>query len=462
MLKVVIPSSDDGCAARLRALGFVVQQAASLRVPPLDAASAEEVWCVPQSVLQGPDWPRLRVELTRAPRLFVVCLETAGTQPIVSAMRDGAFDAVWHGDTDARWLEVVHAAAESQRLWLQLYAGQLATEGERLVGRSMALNQLRRDLERLGPTDVTVLLIGESGVGKERVARALHEAGHGGPLVTLNCAAMPRELVEAELFGAEKGAFTGAVRSRPGLVEQAAGGTLFLDEIGELDLTLQPKLLRFLETRRARRVGGDNEYAIQLRVVAATNRNLEQAVAEGQFRADLYYRLAEVVIQIPPLRERVEDIPALVQAFMTAASERFGKHFDAAEPGLLLRLKEYSWPGNVRELKSVIDRLVLFHEGPVLRAGWWTPPDPATVAVPGGQARAEAAGVNAGAGAHAAAAGWHGPLGGPALPNRSARIELARKLLEEGRLSLAEIAARAGVHPTTLFRWRKAGRTRKE
>src|SRR5690606_35284298 len=141
----------------------------------------------------------------------------------------------------------------------------------------------------------------------------------GGPLVTLNCAAMPRELVEAELFGAEKGAFTGAVRSRPGLVEQAAGGTLFLDEIGELDLTLQPKLLRFLETRRARRVGGDNEYAIQLRVVAATNRNLEQAVAEGQFRADLYYRLAEVVIQIPPLRERVEDIPALVQAFMTAA-----------------------------------------------------------------------------------------------------------------------------------------------
>jgi DNA-binding NtrC family response regulator len=444
MLNVVIPSMENPCADRLRHLGFHVQTRADSRVAALDEVNANEVWFIPDTVFHGADWNRIRVELGRAPRSFVVGIAKLDTRELVAAMRDGAFDVVSESDADARWSQAVEAAAASQQLWVRLYAGRVAGSESRLVGRSRWIEEIRRDLDRLGPTDVTVLLQGESGVGKERVAVALHEAGRPGPLVTLNCAAMPRELIEAELFGAEKGAYTGAVRARPGLVEQSHQGTLFLDEVGELDLALQPKLLRFIETRRARRVGGEAEYRVELRVVAATNRNLELAVSEGRFRADLYYRLAEVVVRVPPLRERKEDIPMLVHTFVGAASERFGKHFDSVEPGLLLRFEEYPWPGNVRELKSVVDRLVLFHDGPVLRTGWWEPPlatwqpdhHPEPVR---GPEQAVIAGVGAG---------------------RTARMDLARRLLAEGRLSLSEIAARAGVHPTTLFRWRKSGKTR--
>jgi DNA-binding NtrC family response regulator len=444
MIKVVVPGNGEGQPQRLVNTGMRIAPAPSPSVPALDTATADDVWLIPQPVFHGDDWNRLRVELGRAPRFFIVHLAAPLTEEVVAAMRDGAFDVLADSDPESRWIQVIHQAADHQRLWLQLYSGQVTLEGGRLVGRSLAMMDLRRDLERLGPTDVTVLLLGESGVGKERVAGALHEAGRGGPMVNLNCAAMPRELLEAELFGAEKGAFTGAVRTRPGLVEQASGGTLFLDEVGELDLSLQPKLLRFLETRRARRVGGDVEYEVRLRVVAATNRDLEKAVNEGQFRADLFYRLAEVVLRIPPLRERKEDIPALVRAFVAGASERFGKHFDTVEPGLLVRLQDYSWPGNVRELKSVIDRLALFHDGPVLRAGWWEPPVQA----------ASASTVMDRADAPRA----QEPVS--SLPSRGARLELAQRLLDEGKLSLSEIAARAGVHPTTLFRWRKSGKTR--
>ena len=262
--------------------------------------------------------------------------------------------------------------------------------------------------------------------------------------------------MESELFGAEKGAFTGAIKSRQGLVEQANGGTLFLDEIGELDLMLQPKLLRFLETRRARRVGGEGEYAVKVRMVAATNRDLALEVQEGRFRADLYYRLAEVVMPIPPLRARKEDIPDLARAFVEGANERFGKNIQSLEPGLVLKLQEYDWPGNVRELKSVIDRLVLFHDGPMLRSGWWEAPVGRVVAGPvsrmsltSGGGSENGAFLVGGRGSFAESVGME------SLPSRTARRDLARRLLDEGKLTLSEVAARAGVHPTTLFRWRK-------
>lgn len=441
MVKVVIPGPECWCAERLQRAGFVVTAPDIDTVPSLDLRTSEDVWVISNAVFEGAEWARLRVELNRAPRFFLVALADPDTQRVVSAMRDGALNVLGENDPVRRWEDALVEASDSQQLWLRLYAGRFSAGDARLVGCSVAMSDLRRDLERLGPTNVTVLVQGESGVGKECVSVALHEAGRGGPLVTLNCAAMPRELIEAELFGAEKGAFTGAVRARPGLVEQAAGGTLFLDEIGELDLSLQPKLLRFLETRRARRVGGDAEYKVDLRVVAATNRNLEQAVNQGLFRSDLYYRIAEVVLHVPPLRERPEDVPALVRTFVATAAERFGRHFDAVEPGLLLRFQEYHWPGNVRELKSAVDRLVLFHEGPMLRSGWWEPPGaPVTTTTPSSQGAAL-------------------EIPETTLPSRSARIDLARKLLSEGRLSLSEIAARAGVHPTTLFRWRKSGTT---
>ncbi len=456
MVKVLIPSGSDlPCRDRLVRLGREVRRSEDGRIPQLDNATSDWVCLVPSDVFEGVTWARMRVDLSRAARFFVVQVARGDSASVVAAMRDGAFDVVTEADGDERWLKALDAAAASQELWLQLYAGRLDVEGARMVGRGKAMTALRRDLERLGPTDVTVLILGESGSGKERVAAALLEAGRGGPLVTLNCAAMPRELMEAELFGAEKGAFTGAIRSRPGLVEQANGGSLFLDEIGELDLLLQPKLLRFLETRRARRVGGEAEYSVRLRMMAATNRDLALEVREGRFRADLYYRLAEVVMPIPPLRARMEDIPDLARAFVDAANERFGKNTESLEPGLVLKLQEYDWPGNVRELKSVIDRLVLFHDGPMLRSGWWEPPlarasfnrVPVEMAEERGVIRAFPGEPNA---AESAAM--------ESLPSRSARRDLARRLLDEGRLSLAEVAARVGVHPTTLFRWRKGAK----
>jgi DNA-binding NtrC family response regulator len=420
----------------------------------------------------------LRVGLARANRFFVMVQSEPNTSLIAGAMRDGAHDVLVAGDTDARWREALAKAAENQRIWFDLYGGHVNSGTDRLIGRSQAMINLRHDIQRLGSTDVSVLVIGESGVGKERVASALHSASSAGPFVTLNCAAMPRDLLEAELFGAEKGAFTGSVKSRPGLVEQANGGTLFLDEIGELDISLQPKLLRFLETRRARRVGGEGEYAVRVRIVAATNRDLENEVNAGRFRGDLYFRLAEVVVRPPPLRDRPDDIPDLALAFLSAAGERFGKNIETIEPGLIQRLQSYFWPGNVRELKSVIDRLVLFHDGPVLREGWWDPPvaPPAKAAephprdlrptiqsnslnprnspgggiggVPSFYAPASIDSVSPGEGS---TPDWR-------LPGKSDRISLARRLLGDSQLSLTEVAARTGVHPTTLFRWRKTGK----
>ena len=433
--------------ARLEELGIPVRPFSPDAVARLSPGNAGEVCLIPSQFLLRPEWPRTRVRLAQSNRLFVVEFVRPDSALIVRAMRDGAYDVLTLADDEDRWDEVLEHTADSQALWLQLYSGHLTSESG-LVGRSAAMASLREQIERLGKTDVTVLLLGESGVGKERFATAIHQSSKDGPLVTLNCAAMPKELIEAELFGAEKGSYTGALKTRVGLVEQANGGTLFLDEVGEMDISLQPKLLRFLETRRARRVGGDAEFTVQLRVVAATNRDPESEIRLGRFRADLYYRLAEVVLRIPPLRERLDDIPALAQTFVEGASQRFGKNVESLEPQLVAKLQRYSWPGNVRELKSTIDRLVLFHDGPVLREGWWEAPVAASQFVLPASSSAESS-APAETGAHAVEI---------SLPSRSGRMTLAKHLLAEGKLSLADIAARPGVHPTTLFRWRKSGK----
>jgi transcriptional regulator with PAS, ATPase and Fis domain len=260
--------------------------------------------------------------------------------------------------------------------------------------------------------------------------------------VALNCAAIPKELMEAELFGAEKGAYTGATRTRPGLVEQASGGTLFLDEIGEMDVKLQPKLLRFLETRKTRRVGGNSEIQSEVRVLSATNSNLESEIALGKFRSDLYYRLSEVILHVPPLRTRPEDIPQFAMAFLQLAGERLGKYFDSIEPELIRGFQEYDWPGNVRELRNAIDRIAILYDGPVLRAAWWERPQPA--AQPSHDLSQHA---------HAVGGGVSGlPL------SRRQKLETARQLLETSGNDLTWVAAQLGIHPTTLYRWRKAGK----
>ncbi len=436
-------ASDTGLPHRLRKLRVPVFALDVARVQEVAAGSEEIIYIIPFAALGGRGWNSLRVRLAQASRQFIVAGKGLTSAEIVAAMRDGAADVLDENDADERWHAALTRAVEAQKLWVQLYGGEPLTAESALAGASAALGALRQTIEKIGPTDVNCLVLGESGVGKEKVARALHDASRRKSFVALNCAAIPKDLLEAEIFGVEKGAFTGALKSRPGLVEQASGGTLFLDEIGEMDISLQPKLLRFLETRVARRVGSEQEYKSKARIVAATNRDLRAEAEAGKFRADLFYRLAEITLNVPPLRDRREDIAPLVNVFLRQASERFGKNIESVEPALLERFCQYSWPGNARELKSAIDRLALLFDGPMLREGWWTPP--AEIATPATGKYLDAASLV--------------PLPAPEnFPNRQAKLALAKKLLHESGHDFTWVAARLGVNPTTLWRWRKAGK----
>jgi transcriptional regulator with GAF, ATPase, and Fis domain len=227
-----------------------------------------------------------------------------------------------------------------------------------LIGRSVAMRELFARLERIAASNATVLVTGETGTGKELVAEALHERSPRarGPLVVVDCSAIPATLIESELFGHERGAFTGAVGAHEGAFERADGGTLFLDEVGELPLELQPKLLRALESRQVRRIGSAKTVATDIRVIAATNRDLQSEVEHGRFREDLYYRLAVACVHVPPLRQRKDDVPLLIEHFSRTLPGLSGYRLGAAT---IERLRELSWPGNVRELRNTIERAVL-------------------------------------------------------------------------------------------------------
>jgi DNA-binding NtrC family response regulator len=237
-----------------------------------------------------------------------------------------------------------------------------------LIGKSLRMREIFALLERVGPTDLTVLIRGETGTGKELVARAIHRASKRAQesLVVQDCSAIPKDLIESTLFGHEKGSFTGAVDRKTGCFEQAEAGTIFLDEVGELDLSLQPKLLRVLEQRTIKRVGGSKEMPVDVRVVAATNRDLRKMVSQGSFREDLYYRLGVVTVELPALRERPEDIPALVNNFLAQISlRRFAdeqRSFTVSDEAMA-RMVAYEWPGNVRELRNTVERAASLAEG---------------------------------------------------------------------------------------------------
>ena len=235
---------------------------------------------------------------------------------------------------------------------------------EGLVGASVAMREIFGILERVAPTNLTVLITGETGTGKELASRAVHLRSHraNGNFVVFDCGAAPENLIESELFGHKRGAFTGAVDSRPGVFEQADGGTIFLDEIGELPLDLQPKLLRVLEQRELRRIGDNQTRQIDVRVVAATNRDLRREVEAGRFREDLYYRLAVVELQLPPLRERISDLPHLVAHVLRRSDHGSTVHSIARE--VMEVFESYHWPGNVRELANVVERAIPFSDGP--------------------------------------------------------------------------------------------------
>ena len=238
--------------------------------------------------------------------------------------------------------------------------------GRSMIGDSPALRRVLEQIDRVAPTDSTVLIQGETGTGKELVARAIHERSsrRERALVKINCAALPRELVESELFGHEKGSFTGATQQRRGRFEIADGGTLFLDEIGELPLEAQAKLLRVLQEREFERVGGAQTLRVDVRIIAATNRDLQSHVAASKFRSDLYFRLNVFPISVPPLRDRREDIPRLVERLAATAARRMGRPFTSVSPGFLERARAYDWPGNIRELENLVERaLIMSNDG---------------------------------------------------------------------------------------------------
>jgi two-component system NtrC family response regulator len=252
-----------------------------------------------------------------------------------------------------------------------------------------------RNVEKIAPTDVTVLLLGESGTGKELLAHAIHRmsARAHGPFVPINCAAIPETLLESELFGHEKGAFTGAVRLNVGKMESADHGTLFLDEIGDVPLAMQVKLLRFLQDQIVERVGGRKPIQVDVRIICATNQDLDRMMAEGRFREDLYYRLNEVAIRVPPLRERLGDAVFLASFFLRRFAAEYDRPVRGFGPGTLAALKDHSWPGNVRELENRVKRAVVMADGPLLSPndlGLSTPDEePQSLFIRAARARAE-------------------------------------------------------------------------
>ncbi len=294
----------------------------------------------------------------------------ADVETAIDALRAGASDFLLKPFSLAQLINAAKRAFERARLEAENWVlrRELASRASRsrlgdngLIGQSDSIAQLRQLLQRFAPMPSTVLIQGESGTGKEVVARALHQLSPRAQasFVPVNCAAIAQELIESELFGHVKGAYTGAVGSRDGLFYYARGGTLFLDEIGELPLPIQAKLLRVLEERRIRPVGSEQEIKVDVRVIAATNKRLAQEVEAGRFRADLYYRLQVLELSLPPLRERTEDLPALIQHFMDLLGPSLGVAALEVEPAVLAAMMAYDWPGNVRELKNLIERSLI-------------------------------------------------------------------------------------------------------
>lgn len=304
--------------------------------------------------------------LPEDPELAAIVLTGFGTvERAVQAMRAGAVDFIRKPFELAAVVSAVRRAMESRRSRSDgRAAGRGGPEAEQvagLVGDSPAMRAVMEFVNKVADSDSTVLITGESGTGKEVLARALHARSrrHGGPLVPVNCGAIPEALLESELFGHERGAFSGAHQARAGRFELAHGGTLFLDEIGEMPLGLQVKLLRALQERCFERVGGTRSVKVDVRIIAATNADLEVAVREGRFRKDLFYRLHVIPMVVPPLRQRRTDIPLLVQHFIERLNARKGASVRGLEPEAMARFCDYQWPGNVRELENLIERLVV-------------------------------------------------------------------------------------------------------
>ena len=364
-------SVREALSSLIRSVGLRVEAFASaqefLAHPQADAPS-----CLVLDVqLPGLSGLDLQQELAKADiQIPIVFLTGHGDIPTsVRAIKAGALEFLTKPFNDEDLLDAIQQGiARNQRAPKQTEGLATHKFGD-IVGKSAALRKVLNQVEVVAPTDSTVLLLGETGTGKEVIARAILNVSSRSnrPFVKLNCAAIPSGLLESELFGHEKGAFTGAVSQKIGRFELANGGTLFLDEVGDIPLELQPKLLRVLQEQEFERLGNSRTVRVDVRLIAATNRDLEEMVAEKQFREDLYFRLNVFPIRIPPLRERSEDISLLVQYYVDKYSQRMNKQIDVVPEETMAALCRYSWPGNIRELQNLIERAVIMTPGNVLQ-----------------------------------------------------------------------------------------------
>jgi DNA-binding NtrC family response regulator len=314
-----------------------------------------------------------RIQRLGSPACIVMTAH-GSIQSAVSAIRRGAYDYLTKPFDNDELLLTLSRALEYERMRTEVRELRRELKSryglDRMVGSGPKMRAVFESIERMARVDATVLVTGESGTGKELVARAIHEssARAGGPFLTVNCGAVPAALFESEFFGSERGAFTDARETRPGKFEQAGGGTLFLDEAGELPLEVQVKLLRVLEEHTVTRIGGQKAIRADVRVIAATNRGLEEAIANGAFRQDLFYRLSVLQIELPPLRERGEDIPALTRHLIAKMNVRLKLRVDGIADGALAALKAYAWPGNIRELENVLCQAMIYSDGRSIEA----------------------------------------------------------------------------------------------
>ncbi|HKT61096.1 MAG TPA: sigma-54 dependent transcriptional regulator [Gemmatimonadales bacterium] len=368
-----VPAMAEQYAYDLRRLGGFEVQVSHDGREALERLGGEAVDCVILDLeMPGMDgFEVLRALERRGSEVPVIVYTGTGNYDrCIQAVRLGAYGFVDKAEPVERVVREVELAVERRRLLDEVRGLRRQVDGESsLVGNSAAMQRLREQIARIAPVPSTVLIGGESGTGKELVARELHRLGPQpkAPFLAINCAALPEQLIESELFGHERGAFTGAVATRKGAFEAAERGTLFLDEIGELPLAAQAKFLRVLEERRVTRVGGTRPLPVDARVVAATNRDLEAEVRAGRFREDLYYRINVHRLQVPPLRERRSDVPEIAGRFAAAICERFGIRPKRLSADALDLLMAYDWPrNNVRELRNVVERMIIATDGDVI------------------------------------------------------------------------------------------------
>ena len=367
MSRVLIIDDEPAIRRAMRSIleneGYTISDAASAieALPMLHHDTFDAIFCdIKMPQMDGIEFLEKAKMLTDAP---IIIISGHGTIDIaVDAIKKGAYDFIEKPMDLNRMLITLRNALDKNKLVNETKILRKAVSKQyEMIGNSWAMNELYTMIERVAPTNARVLILGENGTGKELVARQLHELSprKDNAFIEVNCAAIPSELIESQLFGHEKGAFTSAIKQKKGDFELADNGTLFLDEIGDMSLAAQAKVLRALQENKITRVGGEEEITVDVRVIAATNKNLQEEIAKGNFREDLYHRISMILMRVPPLRERTDDIPLLINSFVVKAANEMGKPIPTFTDKAIEELKKQHWSGNIRELQNVIGRLVI-------------------------------------------------------------------------------------------------------